>query len=98
MTSTIDVACLVDIEQTHDSLHAYAVPEGVELHPGDSVIVHDAPGGVAFGERLLRECRATVTRAGWLERAWTRVSGMFELTGLYEVGFEPKHATTGGKS
>ncbi len=90
---TVEVSCVVDLEQTHDSLHAHAVPEGVELFPGDVVMVHDAPSYVPFGERLTRECRATVTRAGWLGRSWTRLSGMFELTDLYEVGFSPKDDT-----
>ena len=43
-----------------------------------------------FGERLTRECRVTVTRAGWLERRWTQLTGLLELTELYEVGFLPK--------
>lgn len=87
---TVEVSCLVDLEQTHDSLHAYAVPEGIDLRPGDVVLVHDAPSYVAFGERLTRECRATVTRAGALGQLWTRLGGMFQLTELYEVGFLPK--------
>ena len=86
---TVEISCLVDIEQTPESLHAYAVPEGVEIRPGDVVTVHDAPTGIAFGERLQRRCRATVVRAGVLQRFWTRVAGMAELTELYEVGFLP---------
>ena len=87
---TVEATCLVDLEQTHDSLHAHAVPEGVDIRPGDVVFVHDAPSSVAFGERLTRRCRATVTRAGPAGRAWARLSGLFLLTELYEVGFEPK--------
>ncbi len=87
---TVEVSCLVDLEQTHDSLHAHAVPRDVEIRPGDVVLVHGAPSSVPFGERLTRECSATVTRAGFLGRAWTRLSGMFQLTELYEVGFSPK--------
>ena len=89
-TGPIETVCIVDLEQTHDSLHAHAVPEGVAIRPGDVVLVHDAPSYVPFGERLTRQCRATVTRAGVLERTWTRMSGMFQLTELYEVGFSPK--------
>ncbi len=85
----VEVSCVVDIEQTPESLHAYAVPEGIEIRPGDVVTVHDAPSAVAFGERLSCRCRATVARAGALRRAWTRVAGLFELTELYEVGFLP---------
>jgi len=35
-------------------------------------------------------CRATVTRAGLIDRLWTQAIGLFELTELYEVGFAPK--------
>ena len=86
---TIEVSCTVEIEQTPESLHAYAVPEGVDIRPGDVVTIHDAPSEIAFGGRLSRRCRATVVRAGPLERLWTRAAGMLELTELYEVGFLP---------
>ena len=82
--------CTVEIERTADSLHAYAVPEGVALRPGDRVVVHGAPGHVAFGERVVFETRATVLRAGPLTRAWTQLVAIAELAELYHVGFEPK--------
>jgi hypothetical protein len=87
-----EVDCLVDIEQTAQSLHAHAVPDGIEIRPGDVVLLHDAPTHIGFGDRVNCVCRATVIRAGWLRRAWTRVEGFFELTELYEVGFQPKEA------
>ena len=87
---TVEVECLVEIEQTPESLHAHAVPEGIEIRPGDVVVVHDAPSRVRFGECVSRRCRATVTRAGVLARAWTRAVSLFEITELYEVGFAPK--------
>ncbi len=87
---TIEVPCTIDIEQTGESFHAYAVPEDIEIQPGDVVTVHGAPATVAFGEKLSIETRATVQRAGLLERAWTRVTGLFAITELYEVGFQPK--------
>ena len=87
---TIEVPCLVEIEQTAESFHAHAIPQGVEIRPGDRVLVHGAPAHLGFGERRSLTCRATVTRAGWLARAWTRARGMFELTELYEVGFAPR--------
>ncbi len=86
---TIEVSCSVEIEQTPESFHAYAVPEGIDIRPGDVVTVHDAPSAVAFGQRLQKTCRATVVRAALLQRLWTRASGMLELTELYEVGFLP---------
>ena len=58
--------------------------------PGDVVVVHGAPSRVGFGERVTQRCRATVTRAGLLARAWTRATALLEITELYEVGFAPK--------
>ena len=87
---TVEVPCAVDIEQTHDSFHAHAIPDGIDIRPGDVVVVHGAPIDISFGDRIVCECRATVTRAGWLARAWTQLAGYFELTELYEVGFEAR--------
>jgi len=89
---TVEVPCTVEIERTADSFHAYAVPEGVQLRPGDRVVVHGAPDHVAFGECMTFETRATVYRAGAFERVWTQWVALFELTELYHCGFEPKEA------
>ncbi len=83
----IEVPCTVDLEQTNESLHAYVDLEGVEVGPGDEVIVHDAPTGVPFGERQIFHRRATVIRAGLLKRIEARLGGYLELTELYEVSF-----------
>lgn len=85
---TLDVPCTVDLENSFDSFHAYVYLEGIEVGPGDEVLVHDAPTVVGYGERLVCERRATVTKAGWLDRFWTRLSARLELTELYEVGFQ----------
>jgi hypothetical protein len=87
----LDVPCVVDIEQTPDSFYAHAIAEGIDIRPGDIVIVHGAPGEVPFGERMSLRCRATVVRANLLGRAWARFCGLLTLTELYEVGFEPRH-------
>jgi hypothetical protein len=84
----IEVPCTVDLERTLDSFHAYVELEGVEVGPGDRVIVHDAPTAVAEGERLVVQRSATVIRATWLDRLKATVEGYLELTELYEVGFE----------
>jgi hypothetical protein len=86
----IQGACQVELEQTPESLHAYAVLDGVEINPGDTVLLHGAPSGIGFGERGLFDCHFTVHRANWLMRAWTQLTGLFEITELYEVGFLPK--------
>jgi hypothetical protein len=90
MSHRIEVPCLVDIEQTADSLHAHAIPEGIDLHPGDRVLVHGAPSRVAYGEYVRIYSMATVIRAGVIRRAWTRMTAVFELLELFETGFQPK--------
>jgi hypothetical protein len=89
---TEEVPCTVEIEKTAESFHAYAVPEGVTLRPGDQVIVHGAPADIPFGETIRFETRATVIRANWWTRIWTEMSALFEIADLYHVGFEPKEA------
>ena len=88
----LEVPCVVDIEQTGDALHAYAELQGCEVGPGDEVVLHDAPTAIPFGERAMVECRATVRRAGLLQRAWAHVEGYLELTELYEVSFSEGRA------
>jgi hypothetical protein len=84
---TLEVGCTVDIAQTSDTLHAHVTLDGCEPGPGDTVQVHDAPTVVAFGEHLVCEREATVRRAGWIARGWTRLASWLELAELYEVGF-----------
>ncbi len=84
-----EVPCTLDIEVSAESVHAHAVPEGITLYPGDTVLVHGAPSQVAFGERITRACTATVTRAGVFTRLWTRLAALFQVTELYEVSFAP---------
>ncbi len=87
---TIDVTCALDIAWTADALHAHAAPDDVELRPGDVLTLRDAPATILFGDRLSRDCPATIRRAGALLRAWTRATSLFALTDLYEVGFDTK--------
>ena len=87
---SIEVPCTVEIEQSFDSFHVHAIPEGVVLRPGDRVVVHNPPEHVAYGEVRSYETRATVYRAGPLLRMWTEFSSILELAELYHCGFEPK--------
>ena len=88
-----DVPCTVDVEHTNDSLHAHVELDDFELGPGDEVIVHDPPTDVPFGGHVVQRCRATVVRAGVLDRLWTPVAAYLELTELYEVGFSEGSAS-----
>lgn len=87
--SKVEILCDVDIEKTFDSFHAYAVPDGIDINPGDIVKMHDIPYEIRFGDHIVTQCRATVYRANWLARTWTQLRGLFEITELYEVGFQP---------
>ena len=82
-----EIACTVDVAYSADALHAHVTLDGVDVGPGDTVLVHDAPAAIGYGEHVLCARRATVVRAGWLRRAWTRLAGSFELLSLFEVGF-----------
>ena len=85
--------CTIEIEHTERSLHAHVALDGEpELQPGDRVRVHGDPIRVRFGETLTLHRQATVERAGWLERCWTRLTARFELSELYEVSFTPGRA------
>jgi hypothetical protein len=85
----IDVPCRLDIAQLPETLHAHVELEGVAVGPGDEVLVHGAPIDVGYGQHIVCNRRATVRRAGWLSRLWTRLTSRFELTLLYEVSFTP---------
>jgi len=84
---TFEVPCTVEIEHSFDSLHANVELEGIEVGPGDQVIVHDAPTSVPVGERQVFQRRATVIRGTIFDRLWARIEGYMEITELFEVGF-----------
>lgn len=86
-----DTQCTIEIEHSENSLHAHVELDGQsDLRPGDRVKVHGAPIRVSFGQRLTLRRPATVERAGWFERQWTRLTARFELAELYEVSFTPR--------
>lgn len=84
---TLEVPCTVEVENTFDHLFTNVELEGIEVHPGDEVLVHAAPIDVPYGERVVVRRRATVVRAGWLERLWTRLTGDLEFMELLEFSF-----------
>jgi hypothetical protein len=91
MSRTIQTPCTIEIEQTHEHFHAHLALDGdIQIGPGDSVKVHGAPIRVAFGQKLVERRIATVVRANWLERLWTKLSARFEMKELYEVSFTPR--------
>ena len=82
------IPCTVEVEHSDWSLHAHVALDGnPAIHPGDRVRVHGAPVRVAFGEKISVRRAATLTRAGLIGRAWTRFTGHFAMSELYEVSF-----------
>lgn len=91
---THDVPCTIEIEHSAESLHAHVELMGpIKLEPGDEVHVHGAPIHTNFGDRLVLQRTATVTRVGTLERLFTRALAYLELTELYEVGFQARRTS-----
>lgn len=90
---TFEALCTVEIGHTAESLFAHVEIEGdFEMRPGDRVLVQNAPTETPFGYRITVERRATIIRAGFIERLWTRFLGNFELTELYDVSFTNRRA------
>jgi hypothetical protein len=91
--TSFDTACRIAIEQSPEHFHAHVELAGdIAIYPGDRVRVHGAPIRIPFGHSAVHERVATVTRAGPLLRAWTRLTAYLDLTELYEVSFNPGKA------
>jgi hypothetical protein len=83
-----EVPCTVDLEMTHDHFHAHVDLAGVEVDPGDEVLVHNTPRRIAFGTQTRFDSSAEVRRASWLKRQVVKLTGGTDIHELYEVGFE----------
>ena len=89
--TSFDTPCRVEVEHSDEHLHAHVeLAGGVEIGPGDRVLVHGDPISVGFGERCVVDRIATVERASTAERLWTKFAGHFEMTELYEVSFSDR--------
>ena len=82
------VPCTVDLEATHEHFHAHVDLGDVKVGPGDAVTVRGLPSRIAIGEKRVFTSSAHVVHAGFLQRAWTRLTGRFGFQDLYDVGFE----------
>lgn len=87
-TAVKTVPCVVELEATHDHFHAHVHLLGVQVEPGDSVLLHNGPSHIPFGTQRQYDSVAEVERAGVLRRAWTKLTGRFGFQDLYDVGFE----------
>ena len=82
------VPCTVEVSHRFDSLHAHVrFNNGAVVQPGDEVLVHGAPVMAAYGEVVVENRVATITRANMLERWWTRMTGDFGFMELCEFSF-----------
>ncbi|MEL6977520.1 MAG: hypothetical protein AAGM38_02430 [Pseudomonadota bacterium] len=80
--------CTVEVSHKFESLHAHLRFEnGAVVHPGDEVLVHGAPVMAAYGDVVVEKRMATITRAGVLERLWTKLTGDIEFMELCEFSF-----------
>ena len=82
------VPCTVEVSHTFDSLHAHVrFNDGSVVHPGDEVQVHGPEVMAPYGEVVIEDRMATITRANALERLWTRLTGDMEFMELCEFSF-----------
>lgn len=82
------VPCTVEVSHKFDSLHAHVkFNDGSVIHPGDEVLVKGPPVMAPYGEVVIEEREARITRASGLERLWTRLTGDFEFMELCEFSF-----------
>jgi hypothetical protein len=79
--------CTVEIAHTSYDFYAHVELEDNSIEPGDQVLVHNAPTDIRYGDRLKVDRQATISRATWLSRFWTKFIARFELATLYEVSF-----------
>lgn len=90
-SNRIEVPCTVFVSNTFECLHtAVEFEKNIEIHPGDEVIVHGEPIRVPYGETAHIPRQATIIRAGWLKRWWTRMTGDFEFMELCEFSFSER--------
>ncbi|MGY6412484.1 MAG: hypothetical protein ACXIUV_15855 [Alkalilacustris sp.] len=80
--------CEVEVSHRFESLHAHVkFLNGAVVNPGDEVLVHGAPVMAPYGEVVVEERTATITRASDLERLWTKLTGQLEVMELCEFSF-----------
>lgn len=84
------VPCTITIVHSNESLEAHVELDGVEVGAGDQVLVHDAPTGLRFGDRLTCRRTATVIHGGLADRLWARLRGAIDLTELFDLSFTPR--------
>lgn len=85
--------CTVEMANTSYDFYAHVELQDNSIGPGDQVLVHNAPTRIGYGQHIKVDREATISRAGWLSRFWTKFIARFELTTLYEVSFSTMRFT-----
>ncbi|MGF1508068.1 MAG: hypothetical protein ACFB9M_01050 [Myxococcota bacterium] len=86
-----DLGCTVEVSHRFESLHAHVhFDREIDVRPGDRVLVHGAPIHAAYGQVVVEQRTATVTRAYWVERVWTRLVGNLDCAELLDVSFSDR--------
>jgi len=87
------VPCTVEVSHRFESLHAHLrLNDGSVIHPGDEVEVLGPPVLAAWGEVIVEDREAVITRASRVERLWTRATGDLEFMELCEFSFSEEVA------
>lgn len=85
---SFQTGCTISVAHTAYELHAHVeLDDNVLIGPGDRVMVHGAPVTLPFGGELTLRRTATVQKAGFFERTWTKMRAQFDITELYEITF-----------
>jgi hypothetical protein len=85
---SFEIGCTVVVSNKMEELAAHVELDGnLDVGPGDKVLVHGEPIHPGFGETVVERRIATVTRATWFERMWTRWTGDFECLELLDTSF-----------
>ena len=80
--------CTVEVSHKFEALHAHVDLDGnPQIYAGDRVEVHGAPINPPYGEVVRERRRATVVRASWPRRLWTKLTGNLECLELLEISF-----------
>jgi hypothetical protein len=79
--------CTVEIAHTSYDFYAHVELADNSVQPGDQVLVHNAPTKINYGDHIKVDRQATISRASWWARFWTKFIARFELATLYEVSF-----------
>lgn len=85
------VPCTLELESSHEHLHALLELEGFAPQPGDGIRMESVGedfANVPLEHRGRYRSQAVVYRASLPRRLWTRLTGGFEFKELFEVGFE----------